>query len=345
MVSDRALEVLRVIVQDYIDSKEPVASKAIADRHGFGVSAATIRNDMALLEEEELIAAPHTSAGRVPTDKGYRVFVDQLSQLKPLSGAQRKAIEEFLSQSADLDDTLSRTVRLLSQLTRQVAILQYPSLSSAKVRHIELLPVSSHRMMTVLISDGGAVDQNIVECKQELDEAVIGELRAHLNERLAGVAMGQMPDLLATLPETVAPAKKELVQAIADALSHALEGHRSDRLLIAGAANLVRTEQDFSSSVYPVLEAIEQQVTLLKLFTEMHVDSQGVRARIGRENEGVLSEAAVIASGYQTVNQQTATLGVVGPTRMDYSSNMTAVRAVARYLSRLLGDDGERGTS
>jgi hypothetical protein len=101
MVSDRALEVLRVIVQDYIDSKEPVASKAIADRHGFGVSAATIRNDMALLEEEELITAPHTSAGRIPTDKGYRVFVDQLAGVKPLTPAQRRAIEQFLSESAD----------------------------------------------------------------------------------------------------------------------------------------------------------------------------------------------------------------------------------------------------
>lgn len=345
MVSDRALEVLRVIVQDYIESKEPVASKAIADRHGFGVSAATIRNDMALLEEEELIAAPHTSAGRVPTDKGYRVFVDQLSHVKPLSGAQRRAIEEFLSQSADLDDTLGRTVRLLSQLTSQVAILQYPSLSTARVRHIELVPMTPHKLMTVLISDGGAVDQNIVECKEALDEGVIGELRAHLNQHLGGAAMGQMPELLKSLPDSVSPSRRELVTTIADALSHAVEGHRSDRLLIAGAANLVRTEHDFSSSVYPVLEAIEQQVTLLKLFTEMHVDSQGVSARIGRENEGPLSEAAVIASGYTTGHQQTATLGVVGPTRMDYSGNMTAVRAVARYLSRLLGDESDRMSS
>ncbi len=341
MVSDRALEVLKVIVQDYIDSKEPVASKAIADKHGFGVSAATIRNDMALLEEEELISAPHTSAGRVPTDKGYRVFVDQLSSVKPLSGAQRLAIEEFLDQSADLDDTLGRTVRLLSQLTRQVAILQYPSLSTARVRHIELLPMSAHKLMTVLITDGGSVDQNIVDSQEPLDEAVVAELRAHLNAQLSGVPLGAMLEKLTALAENVHPERRALVGALVDALAHAVEGHRSDRLVMAGAANLVRTEQDFTSSVYPVLEAIEQQVTLLKLFTEMHHDSLDVQTRIGRENEGVLSEAAVIASTYQTGNQTSATLGVVGPTRMDYSSNMTAVRAVARYLSRLLGDDNQ----
>jgi heat-inducible transcriptional repressor len=341
MVSDRALEVLKVIVQDYIDSKEPVASKAIADKHGFGVSAATIRNDMALLEEEELITAPHTSAGRVPTDKGYRVFVDQLSSVKPLSSAQRLAIEEFLDQSADLDDTLGRTVRLLSQLTRQVAILQYPSLSTARVRHIELLPMSTHKLMTVLITDGGSVDQNIVDSQEPLDEGVVAELRAHLNAQLSGVSMGAMPEKLSALPDTVHPGRRALVGVLVEALGHAVDGHRSDRLVMAGAANLVRTEQDFSSSVYPVLEAIEQQVTLLKLFTEMHHDSLDVHTRIGRENEGALSEAAVIASAYQTGHQTSATLGVVGPTRMDYSSNMTAVRAVARYLSRLLGDENQ----
>src|SRR5688572_13002471 len=116
MVSERSLAVLRVIVQDYVASREPVGSKSIVERHSFGVSAATIRNDMAQLEEEELITAPHTSSGRVPTDKGYRVFVDQLTDVRPLTPAQRQAIETFLDQAADLDDVLARTVRLLSHL-------------------------------------------------------------------------------------------------------------------------------------------------------------------------------------------------------------------------------------
>ena len=126
MVSERSLEVLRAIVQDYVASREPVGSKSIVERHSFGVSAATIRNDMALLEEEELIAAPHTSSGRIPTDKGYRVFVDQLTDVRPLTAAQRQAIETFLGESSDLDEVLARTVRLLSQLTNQLALVQYP---------------------------------------------------------------------------------------------------------------------------------------------------------------------------------------------------------------------------
>ena len=122
MVSQRGLEVLRAIVQDYVSSREPVGSKAIVDRHQFGVSAATIRNDMALLEEEELIVAPHTSSGRVPTDKGYRLFVDHLAEVKHISTAQKQAIDHFLDESVDFDELLGRTVRLLSQLTNQVAI-------------------------------------------------------------------------------------------------------------------------------------------------------------------------------------------------------------------------------
>ena len=339
MVSQRALDVLRVIVQDYVDSKEPVASKAIADRHGFGVSAATIRNDMALLEEEELITAPHTSAGRVPTDKGYRVFVDQLAGVRPLSSGQRNAIEGFLRESADLDDTLGRTVRLLSQLTNQVAILQYPTLSVALIRHVELLPMGSHKVMTVLITDSGSVDQNIVDCTDEVDEVIVAELRAQLNQALVGKALADVPAVLKHTPQRVSRDRVAMVTAVVEALSQAVEGHRSDRLVMAGAANLVRGEGDFSSSVYPVLEAIEEQVTLLKLFTEMHWDTSDVQARIGRENEGPLSEVAILASAYQSGGEANATLGVVGPTRMDYSNNMSAVRAVARYLSRLLGED------
>src|SRR5690606_1063853 len=155
MVSHRSLEVLRAIVNDYVATREPVGSKSIVERYSFGVSAATIRNDMALLEDEELIAAPHTSSGRIPTDKGYRVFVDHLVGLHPLSAAQRHAVESFLDGAGDLDEVLARTVRLLSQLTHQVALVQYPSLGRAHIRHIELVPLSTTRVMSVLITDTG----------------------------------------------------------------------------------------------------------------------------------------------------------------------------------------------
>src|SRR5688572_29097689 len=171
MRKGRRLGVLRAIVQDYVQTSEPVGSKALLERHQLGVSAATVRNDMAALEEEGLIAAPHTSAGRVPTDAGYRLFVDRLSTIKPMSPAERLAIAQFLDGAVDLDDVVDRTVRLLATLTRQVAVMQYPSISKSTVRHLELVPLGGPRVMVVLILNTGRVEQRVVDVGTEIDEA------------------------------------------------------------------------------------------------------------------------------------------------------------------------------
>ena len=340
MVSERGLEVLRVIVQDYVASQEPVGSKAIVDRHSFGVSAATIRNDMAQLEEEELIAAPHTSSGRVPTDKGYRVFVDQLTELRPLSAAQRQAIETFLGDAVDLDDVLARTVRLLSQFTSQVALAQYPSFGSARVRHVEIVALSPARLMTVLITDTGRVDQRLLDLATPIDDVTLSELRDRINSELGGLALADAAVRLAALPAASPSVAADLILAIAASVGEQVAANRQDRIVVAGAANLARTERDFRGSIHPVLEALEEHVTMLKLFGEMEVDLDEVRTSIGREHETPgLGEASVVATGYSAAGGGLAHLGVLGPTRMDYSNNMAAVRAVARYLTRLLGED------
>ena len=152
MLEERRLAVLRAIVEDYVSTHEPVGSKALVERHSLGVSPATIRNDMAALEEEGFIAQPHTSAGRVPTDRGYRLFVDRLSSVKPLSPAERRAIHHFLDEAVDLDDVMVRTVRLLAQITKQVALVQYPSLQRSRVRHVEFVPMPPRRLLVVLIA-------------------------------------------------------------------------------------------------------------------------------------------------------------------------------------------------
>lgn len=344
MVSDRGLEVLRVIVQDYVASREPVGSKSIVDRHSFGVSAATIRNDMALLEEEELIVAPHTSSGRIPTDKGYRVFVNQLTDLRPLTPAQRQAIEAFLGQSTDLDEVLARTVRLLSQLTQQVALVQYPTLGPSRIRHLELVPLTASRVMIVMITDTGRVDQRVIDIADGVDEVFLGELRAKLNSHLGGLGLADAAAKLTSFAGQFAPERAPLVGQVVSSLMEQVISQRQDKLLMAGAANLARTEEDFSGSIYPVLEAIEEQVTLLRLFGEMAPEQNGFSVSIGRENESFgLGETSVLTSRYTASGGDLARLGVLGPTRMDYSNNMASVKAVARYLSRLLGEDENDG--
>src|SRR5436305_1860973 len=142
MLDDRKLAVLRAIVEDYVSTNEPVGSKTLVERHQLGVSSATVRNDMAVLEEDGFITQPHTSAGRVPTDKGYRLFVDRISEVKPLSAPERRAIQSFLEGAIDLDDVLRRSVRMLAQLTRQVAVIQYPTLTRSTVRHLEVVQLT-----------------------------------------------------------------------------------------------------------------------------------------------------------------------------------------------------------
>ncbi|MCC2032243.1 heat-inducible transcriptional repressor HrcA [Microbacterium allomyrinae] len=342
MVSERGLEVLRAIVQDYVDTHEPVGSKAIVERHAFGVSAATIRNDMALLEDEELITAPHTSSGRVPTDKGYRVFVDHLAELRPLSSAQRAAIGSFLDGSSDLDDVLSRTVRALTQLTGQVAIVQYPSFARAHVTHVELVQLGGGRMLVIVVTDTGRVSQRLTFVRDEFDDSDLARIRAELGTLLVGRSVREgllrIADRLSEASPAAAPheaATDEIVRAVAEEL----EEFRQDRLVMAGSATLARRESDFRGSIYPLLEAIEEQVTILRLMGEMVTDSQGLSTSIGRENEPFgLAEASVVASDYDATGSR-ARVGLLGPTRMDYPTNLAAVRAVARYLTRMLEED------
>ena len=236
-MQERQLEILRAIVDEYVATQEPVGSKVIAERHPLGVSPATIRNDMALLEDAGLITQPHTSAGRIPTTTGYRLFVDKLAQVKPLSTAERRAIETFLSHANDREDLFVRTAKLLAQLTKQVAVIQYP------------------------------------------DE---------------------------------------------------------EKVVLSGAANLARGgAQESAASIFPILEALEEQVVLLRLLADA---GQNVQVRIGDEqSEKSLQTTSLISVGYGIEGQSTGALGVIGPTRMDYAQTIATVNAVARYIGQFLG--------
>lgn len=338
MIPDRPLEVLKAIVQDYIASKEPVGSKSLVERHSFGVSAATIRNDMAILEEEELIVAPHTSSGRVPTDKGYRLFVDRLGDVKPLSPAEKAAIEGFLSKSADLDETLGHTVRLLSQLTNQVALVQYPSLGKSSVKHVELIAIDSKRILLMLITDSGRIQQHVMEGPADYAASDLEKLRNLLNKSLAGKALPEVKKAVKEVIEKSNGSLKTLASKVTPDLLQLVDANAQEKILLAGTSNLARREEDFPGSISPVLEAIEEQVILLKLISEMQADQHGVSLRIGRENSvDALASTSVVVSGYENQGNEIAKVGVIGPTRMDYSSNIGAVRAVARYLTKSLG--------
>ena len=339
MSDDRRLDVLRAIVEDYVSTQEPVGSKALVERHQLGVSPATIRNDMAVLEEEGYITQPHTSAGRVPTDKGYRLFVDRLSTVKPTTTAERRAIASFLDGAVDLDDVVHRSVRLLAQLTRQVAVVQYPTLSRSTVRHVEIVALTPTRLLLVLILSTGRVEQRHVELDADLADEDLAALRTRVNLAATGELIGDAATALGDLVR--APEGQDAPAAtrpVVEALVEAMSDHRSDeRIMVAGTANLARFGDSFETSVRPLLEALEEQVVLLKLLGEATTGG-AVTVRIGAEGPyQELSSTSVVATGYGP-DDALASLGIVGPTRMDYPGTMAAVRAVARYVSRILDE-------
>lgn len=336
---DRRFEVLRAIVADFVTTKEPIGSKALVERHNLGVSSATVRNDMAVLEAEGYITQPHTSSGRVPTEKGYREFVDRLEDVKPMSSSERRAILSFLETGVDVDDVLRRAVRLLAQLTRQVAIVQYPTLSTASVRHLEVVALTPARLLLVVITDNGRVDQRVVELGDAIDEHQLGQLRDRLAQALEGkplsAASVAVSDLAVQLNgqgglgDAVGRAATVLVETLVD--------HTEERLLLGGTANLTRNTADFGGSLRSVLEALEEQVVVLKLLAAQQ-EAGKVTVRIGHETEAEqMAGTSVVSTLYGTSGKVYGGMGVVGPTRMDYPGTIANVAAVALYIGEVLG--------
>ncbi len=336
---DRRFEVLRAIVADFVSTKEPIGSKSLVERHNLGVSSATVRNDMAVLEAEGYIAQPHTSSGRVPTEKGYREFVNRLEEVKPLSTPERRAILQFLDSGVDLDDVLRRAVRLLAQLTRQVAIVQYPTLTRSTVRHLEVVALTPARLLLVVITDTGRVDQRIVELGDPIDEQDLVRLR----ELLAG-ALGNKPLTAASVAVADLAANLDCSGGLSDAVGRAatvlvetLVEHHEERLLLGGTANLTRNPADFGGSLRSVLEALEEQVVVLKLLAAQQQAGK-VTVRIGHETEAEqMAGASMVSTAYGSSSKVYGGMGVVGPTRMDYPGTIANVAAVALYIGEVLG--------
>lgn len=334
----RRQEVLRAIVTDYVSSQEPVGSKALVDRHNLGVSSATIRNDMAVLEAEGYITQEHASSGRIPTEKGYRRFVDGISSIKPLSVPERRAILDFLEGGVDLEDVLRRSVQLLSQLTRQVAVVQVPTLQVSRVRHCEVVQLADVRLLLVVITDTGRVEQRNVELAQPLDPDLVPLLREHLNRAMGGHTLTDASVAISDLALNAPRQLRDVIIRCSTVLVESLIEKPNDRLILAGASNFARGNMHgrLPSTLPIVLEALEEQVVVLKLLSEAQ-DLHRVQVSIGEENKDEeLRGTSVVSTGYGSGDEILGGMGVVGPTYMDYPGTISSVAAVAQYVGRVL---------
>lgn len=333
----RRSEILRAIVADFISTQEPVGSKALVERHCLGVSSATVRNDMAVLESEGFITQQHASSGRIPTEKAYRVFVDGINQIKPLSAPERRAILGFLSDGVDMEDVLRRSVQLLAQLTRQVAVAQLPDLRRGRVKHCEVVQLAGTRLLLVVITDNGQVDQRNVDLASPLPEADVPRLRDLINETLVGHtlddASAEIAAMAAGQDPRVSPELQDAALTCATVLVETLLNRPNDRLMIAGTPNIVRVGE-----LGGVLDVLEEQVVVLRLLSG--VQDLGVNVTIGEENTTAeLQSATVVSTGYGSPDVVLGGMGVLGPTYLDYPGTISSVHAVAHYVGRILAGE------
>ena len=271
------------------------------------------------------------------------MFVDRIDEFKPLTTAERRAIFQLIDGDVELDEMLDRTVRVLSGLTRQVALIQYPTVARARIKHIEVVGLGPGRILVVLITDAGQVEQKSVITPTPLDEDAVRGLRDQINAEFAGRTLAQIfgssptAEAVATEPSEPAVRDDSGLTQVRAAVVDLVAATREERIIMAGTANLARSGSEFGEKMAPILEAFEEQVVLLKLLTSMAEDHEGISVRIGRENtHESFSSTSVVAAEYGHDAGSSARLAVLGPTRMDYPTTISAVRAVAKYVSSIL---------
>jgi len=215
-MDERKFAVLRAIIEDYVATQEPIGSKSLVERHSLKVSPATVRNEMAVLEDEGYIVQPHTSAGRIPTDKGYRTFVNRLNEVRALSSAETKAITQVLQGAVDLDDVMQKTVKLLAQLTGQVSVVQYPILSNSVVKHIDLIAVTDSRIMIVLVANSGRLEQATVELPKAISLQALDTLRIKLRSTITDKKFSDVAALIYNFSKTANQSEIKAIEAIVE---------------------------------------------------------------------------------------------------------------------------------
>ena len=334
-LSKREKEILSNLINFYIRTADPVGSRAIANKFHMGISSATIRNTLQDLEELGLVQQPHTSAGRIPTDLGYRVYVDYLLRPEELTEGEKLQIREsILKEGRGVNEILGQTCRVLSDITHQLGVTIAPRFDEGVLRRIELIPVSDERLMIVVVVQSGLARSVILEVEANLAEASLPEVEVVLNERLAGLTLGHIKE---TINERLADVtgKGRLINLVIDSRDKIWTEERSADIHLSGAGQLL---------AQPEFAGIEKISELVKLIEDGRVLSdfldsaseEGLVITIGKENRfKEIMSCSLVTSSYK-VGKVSGTIGIVGPTRMAYNKLVSVVEYTARTITEVL---------
>jgi heat-inducible transcriptional repressor len=335
MLDDRKAAILRAVVAEYIETAQPVGSQHVVRESGLAVSPATVRNEMAVLEREGYLTQPHTSAGRIPTDKGYRFFVDQLTGPGPLDAGRRQQVRDFFRAThGELERMLQDTSKLLASLTDYAGVVIGPPHEVATVRSVQLVGLAPRVAMVVAVLSNGVVEKRTLELD---DEAEAGDERlAAATARLWSALVGRTLVELTTvsLPDTGEAATDKLAQSALRSL--ALHEDEPDHVFVGGASRMARAF-DAVETVRSILATLEEQFVVVGLLRD--VLDRGLSVAIGTEHGfQPLAECALVVAPYEVEGELAGTIGVLGPTRMNYPQAMAAVAVVSQRLGKRLSE-------
>lgn len=332
MLSDRRQIVLRALIEEYIARALPVGSRTLVERYNLGISSATVRNELSLLEEMGYLAQPHTSAGRIPTDFGYRAFVDELlSESDPDNGEDALA-RELRESASDLDDLMDRTSQALARFTDCMTLLVPPRILSVDIRLVNLVLLTPQRLLTVIVTEDGQVFDRQMDLPRDYSQDEIGKTQEALNNILVGTSLSSTSG---ELPLGASGVHDDLFRMVMAEILACLKDQNAIKAHPLGISHLLgKPEFSDSSCLMPVLEELEGDTMLLRVFNDAAASEEPV-VRIGHENDSeALSSVSLIANRFGEAEHSGLIL-IVGPTRMDYSQVLKAVRAVRNVLKDL----------
>jgi heat-inducible transcriptional repressor len=342
-LDERKAAILRAVVEEYVETAQPVGSQAIARSSGLGVSSATVRNEMTVLEREGYLVQPHTSAGRVPTDRGYRFFVDHFTRQDALPAVQHRAVSDFFASAHQaLEELLHETSGLLSRVSRHAAVVVGPQPSEAEVRSVQLVPLQPGVVLLVVVLSTGVVEKHVLQLDGAPDgrgvdvlpdDALVAAANVVLDNQLRGHLWSNLP----TMQPSGDAAIDEVTGLARDALASLAGVESIEPLYVGGVSRLAAEHDAFATteSTARLLEMLEHQVVVVSLVREL-LDA-GLTVSIGTENRlDELRDCSIVVSPYAVDGQPVGIVGVLGPTRMDYRHALAAVAAVSQQLGRHL---------
>lgn len=338
MLTSRQERILSSVVEGYLHTGQPVASRSIASDPHLDCGPSTVRNELALLEEYGLLAHPHISAGRVPTDAGQRYFVDRLlSSPEGLAPARQRLDLSLIRR--EVEEAMRTTTQTLSKMTNLLAVVSAPSRNAASIRRIEVLALQPQLVLVVIITSTGGVSKLLASFEQSVDPGLVAWAGEYLNERLVGLELGSRMLHQRLLEPSLSPSETAFLEQFVPAFNQLSSSEGEEELYVEGTARLFSAGQiEDTGEVNELINLLERRVMLLRVLREALAEP-GVYVRIGRENEiPAMRSLAVVATAYGMAQRKLGTVSLIGPVRMDYAAAIATVREAAGELSRYVED-------